>query len=291
MITTISDNNASKIGQELGSFRPKEAVIVDYGYNVLKFLDFLSQSDERPDKITFFCEVPPTYTSTVKRFPWSLNDLKEFFLARPPVGFENHKPVYDEDQPRLSRWRAQYAAGPFQHIWNALYRRFRTHKISMLFLSAPVLVSGVLLQLLVPNLRPQKGIMTFDYKGIAVTLHFDGNPERDHYGESPLIKEKIEKFADAVSNAGTLAIFIASGPRHLYLRKTFELEDAGALKDFMVYCSGLYRPAAYKITEERSAGLFYKGSNVSIENKVIYSDHCLSIGAGDRELWCYRKAA
>ena len=106
------------------------------------------------------------------------------------------------------------------------------------------------------------------------------------------MEDRLAAFESAVLSVKDrrIGFFVVTGPRHQYIDRVLALETQGRLQNFAIYAAGMFRPESFKAVENVKAGAFSPGSNISIFNKIIYSDHCLSIGAGDKELWCYRTA-
>jgi hypothetical protein len=82
------------------------------------------------------------------------------------------------------------------------------------------------------------------------------------------------------------AYFFIAGPRQIYIRKLLDLQP----KNFMVFATALFRPQALQAVEKIHGGTFLQGTNISKYGEVIYSDHCLSVGAGEKEVWVYPSA-
>lgn len=298
MITNISTNNLDKVTEAIKKYNFECIFLVDYAANLQAFLEYLVSIETSPKEIFFFTEHQPNLTNhdafsnvelTLK--PWSLNRYLQFLFSCNRVSFENHQPVYSDDISRLSQWRLRYAMGPFKNISRKIHRTFSNTLICS-FCDLIIACMGLLCMIVIPQLRQKSGKATCTYKEMKVSIYFDGGPETDHYGESPIIEDKIFQFVQITKqqlqkpNEKT-GFFIAAGPRHEYLEHIFELEDADIISNFAVFVRGLFRPKAYAVTKRRNTGFFSEGTNISSAGKTVYSEHCLSIGAGQKELWHY----
>lgn len=298
MLRSISQNNLEMMDAALRQENFTDFVILDYGENLPSLIEHLCQVSPSVARIYAFCEhkPPASFMQRLKNLktweaPWSTAELRTFVTAPPSSGFENHTPIYEGDISRLPRWQSLYATGPFGKIDRKLSTLplpgFCKKIMSHMFTGA-----GMLLQTMIPALRPSAGTITGTYGNTALTISFDGGPERDHYGENPLLKGRIQKLHSLLQDIGSnqslcSAFFIGTGARHLYIEEILNTQDANRLSRFTIFCTGLYRPRAYAVTARRAGGQFYRGSNTDIYNQTIYSDHCLSVGAGDKELWYY----
>lgn len=153
-------------------------------------------------------------------------------------------------------------------------------------------IPGLCIQFVLRKYRPSKGFLKFSYKNIIVSVIYDDGPETDHYGESPIFSDKLDTFEhraqeEASKTKSPIAFLFISGARHLYIEKLLKLEDQKKLQNFAIFGRNLYRPKSQDILNKRPKGFFLQGTNTTSSDEVIYSDHCLSIGAGDMELWCY----
>ena len=295
MLYSISQDNIAKIENILKTRALDYVFLVDYAAHIETFLKFLSE--QSPGTIKVFChtekEPHPIAEATdwrISRKPWPLADYMKF-LSEDRIDFKGHTPVYDKDVSRLNGWRGQYMRGPLNRISQAIHARIPNKMITTAtdFILG---LCGMTLQALIPPLRKKRGTVTFRYRNIDAHVLFDDSPGRDHYGENPLLERKLSAFEKEILTLppDKTGFFIAAGPRHEYMKTVFDLEDSGKLNNYVLLVSGLYRPRAYKTTERRETGSFSKGNNVSIAGKAVYSDHCLAIGAGEKELWCYLSA-
>lgn len=294
MLRSVSQNNLEMMNAVIRQQNFTDFVILDYAENLPPLIEHLYQVAPSVTRIHAFCEHRPSASFLgqlqgleIEAHPWPVSDLRTFVNAPLSTGFEHHKPIYEGDISRLSGWQKLYAAGPFKKLQKRLATLPGFSVLNIFCIRA-----GMFLQALIPGLRPTYGTMTGHYGNTAVTLHFDGGPEKDHYGENPLLEKRLKKFQDLLHEIGQdctrhSAFFIGAGARHLYIKDILDTQDANNLSHFIIFCTGLYRPRAYAVTARRAGGQFYKGSNTDIYRQTIYSDHCLSVGAGDKELWYY----
>lgn len=298
MLRSVSQNNLEMMDAVIRQQNFTDFVILDYAENLPPLIEHLYQVAPSVARIHAFCEHQPSASFLgqlqdlkIEASPWPISDLRTFVNPPPSTGFEHHQPIYEGDISRLSQWQRFYAAGPFKKFQKRL-TSLPLPGFCMGVLNTICMSTGLFLQRLIPRLRPTYGTMTGRYGNAAVTIHFDSGPEKDHYGESPLLGKRMEGFQSLLRKIGQnstrySSFFIGAGARHLYIKDILDTQDANNLSHFTIFCTGLYRPRAYAITARRAGGKFYKGSNTDIYRQTIYSDHCLSIGAGDKELWYY----
>lgn len=298
MLRSVSQNNLEMMDAVIRQENFTDFVILDYAENLPSLIEHLLQTAPSVARILAFCEHQPSASFLrqlqdlkIETRPWPISDLRTFVSAPPSAGFEHHQPIYEGDISRLSRWQRLYAAGPLKKVQKGL-EALPLPGFCMGVLNSICMNTGLLIQTIFHRLRPAYGTITGRYGNTAVTIHLDSGPEKDHYGENPLLGNRIKKFQTLLLEIGQdntrhSAFFISAGARHLYIENILNTQDASSLSHFTIFCTGLYRPRAYAVTARRAGGQFYKGSNTDIYNKTVYSDHCLSVGAGDKELWYY----
>lgn len=298
MLRSVSQNNLEMMDAVLRQQNFTDFIILDYAENLPPLIEHLCRTAPSVARIHAFCEhkPPAPFLDRIKNLrtqssPWPISDLRAFINAPTSAGFKDHTPIYDGDISRLRGWQSLYAAGPLQRIDRKL-QSLKLPGFCARILNRACLHAGMHVQAIIPGLRPSSGTITGTFGDSAVTICFDGGPEKDHYGENPLLIKRMEKLQTLLQETGQhsnrhSAFFIGAGARHLYIDKILNAQDAGSLHHFTIFCTGLYRPRALAVTAQRAGGQFYKGSNTDTYNQTIYSDHCLSVGAGDKELWYY----
>lgn len=294
MILNTSDNNVKTMESALRAFAPDCVVMIDYADNIQPFLDFFAFCEKSP-KFFFITENKPS-REFLKNFKkshvierhWSFDDYRAFFFGRPRVYFHNHQAVYEGDTSRLAAWRKRYAMGPFFSISERM-RKILPFEFARKIADGILAIMGMIIQIIIPSLRKKSGRIDSEYKGKKISIYFDGSPEKDHYGESPIISEKLKRLEKTILSCEQkkIGFFIGSGPRHTYIEKILDLEEQGHLNNFFIFAGGLFRPKTFEVTKRRKTGCFLEGSNKSMDGRPIYSDHCLSIGAGEKEIWYY----
>lgn len=253
MLNSISENNLSLIKEALREHNYTHILIIDYASNVNTLLEFIADNISSNAKIKCLSEKNPSeqidkieiQEETISN--WSLRDYITFFFGKSHASFKNHQPIYKKDVSRLHLWRRNY----LKRFWK---------------------------KRLIGSIRGQ-------FRGHDIDLIFDSGPEKDHYGESPLIVRKIqfvENFiCESKSSPRRVGCFISVGPRHQYIQTI--IKNSKNAEFISIFSAGLFRTSAYETI--KSFGKFYKGTNTSVYGKLVYSDHCLKIGAGKRELW------
>lgn len=291
MLSSISQNNLEILVHDINQSKCERLVIVDYAADLNETLSFVKTTLPHINHVDYFCEYrPDTSALNIVREntkPWSLKIYKKFLFADNPVSFEDHKPVYSGDISRLGAWRTKYMLRPFGRIVQKLdnlniCKKF-TNIYTRLFCAA-----GLVTQLCVPPLRLKQGNIQANQQGLDINIYFNGSPEKDHYGECPLYQDSMDLFQNTVkTDDKNTAIIVVTGPRHLYVQSCLEIINQHKSNCLFIYACALYRPKTLKYFEDHNIGVFHKGSNISMNNMRVYSDHCLAIGAGERELWRY----
>ena len=288
MLRSISQNNLEVIQQYLSEGNFDAAVIVDYADNLDKALDFLVDYPSI-SKIVCLTEKLPAFEmhNVVSHItPWSSQDYDVFLNGTGARREASLQAIYDGDEERLKKWRKDFSLGPFLRVHRFLERKLNNKSLSSV-LESLLKFTGLFLQKLIPSLRRRKGRVEFMRGKANITIFFDNGPEKDHYGENPLLKYKYEIFHSVVEdlnkNSMKTAYFFITGPRQIFIRKLLDLQP----KNFMAFATALFRPQALQMVEKIHGGTFLQGTNISKDGDVIYSDHCLSVGAGEKELWVY----
>lgn len=259
--------------------------------NVVKY--FYLQ-EHRFKKIYIYTEHKPiclphnSFIIEDKQKPWGLVKFIRFLTAPNPIDFSEHVPIYDNDISRLSKWRRYYLIGPFTRLVN----KTRALPIFSVIIEFIFCLIGLILKLCLPFMRPMEGKLCFSWENIEVCIFYDGGPETDHYGESPVFSDKLDIFEKHLTEEANktefpITFLFISGARHLYIERLLKLEDQKKLQNFAIFGRNLYRQKSQEILNQRPEGFFLAGTNTTSSGNIIYSDHCLSVGAGDMELWCY----
>lgn len=253
MLNSISENNLGLIKEALREHNYTDILIIDYASDLNTLLEFIADNISSNTNIKCLSENNPS--ALIDKIDiqdeaisnWSLRDYITFFFGESQAAFKNHQPIYENDVPRLHLWRRNYLKG----FWK---------------------------KRLIGSIKGQ-------FRGHSIDLIFDGGPEKDHYGESPLIARKIQFLENFMCEANApskrICCFIAVGPRHKYIQAI--VNNSKKVGFISIFSAGLFRISAYESV--RGCGKFYKGTNRSVYGKPVYSDHCLKIGAGQRELW------
>lgn len=294
MILNTSDNNVKAMEATLRTLMPDYIAIIDYADNIQPFLDFFTFHEKTP-KFFFITENAPSEKlleilkkNHIVEKRWSLSDYRTFLLDRPRICFRDHQAVYEGDGSRLAAWRKRYAMGPFFSISEKIHR-ILPFKFAGKIADVVLVIIGIFSLAIVPSLRKKSGHIDSKYKDKEISIYFDGSPEKDHYGESPTITRKLRQLEKIILSCGQkkMGFFIGAGPRHTYIEKILDMEELGHLTNFFIFAGGLFRPGTFEVTERRKTGRFLAGSNRSIYGRDVYSNHCLSIGAGEKEIWHY----
>ena len=253
MLNSISDNNLGLIKEALIENKYTDILIFDCAANLADFLELIA--DNISSKTNIYCLSENQPNTLIEKIDvqknnlsnWSLKEYVTFFFGKSQTSFNTHQPIYEHDVPRLHLWRKKY----LKEFW-----RKRTI-----------------------------GSISGQFRGHYINLEFDSSPEKDHYGESPLIANKIQFLENFIHQAENpprrICCFITTGPRHKYIQAI--IKNSQKEEFISIFSAGLFRTSAYKTVQ--GYGKFYKGTNSSVYGKPVYSDHCLNIGAGKRELW------
>jgi hypothetical protein len=126
-------------------------------------------------------------------------------------------------------------------------------------------------------------------KGDTIYLLSSYMPNKDHYGEAPL---DISKRKEILSNIGAIipkneniCALIASGARYRWYQGILNQIKNNSKKEIFFFVLSAWRTLDKEKFWECEGGSFIAGSNFTEAGNIIFSDHCISIGALDHELW------
>jgi hypothetical protein len=257
---------------------------------------FLAQNTDLK-KISILCSYKPDFSTGLK-FPysdieekteyWCASDYLGFIRARLPVELKNRNPLYEGDRSRLGFFKQRILMGSLF----GYYKKINDSKLPRILksvLSIFFSFVGMLLKLTLKSERSTRGYWQALVNDVIVRVYFDGGPDKDHYGESPIIIEKLAEMDSVITkdNALPICFFFMAGPRHYYIQHILNKEDKGEISNFLLIAKEMYRPETAKVIFRRPGAYYIKGNNVDDSGSRIYSDHCLSIGADEKELWVY----
>ncbi len=294
MLINVSDNNLKKIEEIIQQHNFENIFLLDYAASIEPFLEYMLKVNPGVKRIFCLTEKSPKKRKDVLEFeeqPWAIKDYIQFFTAKKRINFDDHVPVCEGDESRISKWRRQHAMGPFLRVSEKIKSIIGNNLIARIT-DYLLCIPGIVTLAFFPRLRKKRGRARFRRGSTDIQIIFDGGPEKDHYGESPLLEARFraleEWVLDVAKNQNSkTGFFIITGPRHEYIEKILSFKKDSKIKNFAIFACALFRTKPYEAVEKIGVGSFFAGSNVSIQKNPVYSDHCLSIGAGEKELWCY----
>ncbi|MAF97977.1 MAG: hypothetical protein CMH26_05005 [Micavibrio sp.] len=286
----LSSNNRTKVLKTLKQISPEEFVVLDRVSRFYGYLEYMLALDEPPKRLFFLTETLPDCgnlnVENVSEKPWAYKELISFCTIKSGFEGRGHNPLYEKDVSRLSEWQAQYMMGPLRRVYDFVHVRVKSVCL-LKFFSFLCQLLGLFLQLICPYLRPKKGVVHASKSGVEITILSNGAPTRDHYGETSTSAELLKTLSDLSANIKNAVFFLAIGPKHKIIHKLIDIPN-GNIK--AIFATGIYRTEPKRIVGDLNVGKFYAGDdNLDQMMKNIYSEHCLEIGAGENEIWIYRK--
>jgi hypothetical protein len=285
MIRNISANNISFL-KKLASPSHKWIVVSksEVFYELIEWLhneplittDFLLLTCDQPKKGVRI--LLKSYESS-----WTASDYIRFTKGRTAKIPDNLPSLYEGDGPRQPSFYAASFCGRYGiNLPSSLKNAIRSIKVCQWLVC--FLVGRISM------LRPKYICAEYSSRMTSrILVCSDSTIEKDHYGENPLFKFRLfvlkKIIYTAWSEGRTPVIFIDVGPRWLYLRFIERLlkEMRGKQKGVHVIVTGGYRKMD-RDECERIGLQFKEGNNVNAYGEIVYSDHCLEIGAGSYEI-------
>lgn len=285
MIRNISANNIAFL-KKLAC--PSHAWVVvsktEVFYELVEWLH--SEPLITTDFLLLTCDQPKKEVRSILRSyesSWTASDYIRFIKGRIAKIPGNLPSLYEGDVPRQPSFYAASFFGRYGiKLPSSLKRVIRSTNIGQWVVC--FLVGKI------SALRPKYICTEYSSrKSSRILVCSDSTIEKDHYGENPLLKFRLfvlKKIVYTAWSEGKIpVVFIDVGPRWLYLRFIERLLKGmkGEQKGIQVILTGCYREMDRNACE-RIGLQFSEGSNVNVYGEIVYSNHCLEIGAGSYEI-------
>ena len=198
--------------------------------------------------------------------------------------------LYENDSERIYKIRLQYLLGPriFLSV-SRLFSRTNLAKILMFILLTPFMVYSLFKIIIGFGSGSDTCVKYQNEKGDTIYLLSSHMPNKDHYGEAPL---DISKRKEILSNIGAIipqnenvCVLIVSGARYRWYQEILNQIKNDLKKEIFFFVLSAWRTLDKEKFRECEGGAFIAGSNFTGAGYIVFSDHCISIGALDHELW------
>tara|TARA_A100001011_G_C14312341_1_gene846204 strand:- start:476 stop:1390 length:915 start_codon:yes stop_codon:yes gene_type:complete len=298
-----SKNIEEYIEKKICKLNPDNIVIFCKSEEVIHILNNLEEILNKQEKKQFFIfiqnpfidDIEITKLGFIKKHTkirsWSLKRYLKFLFKNNQLKIKLKRSLHDQDLYRLPKWKLKKLLISRQLLImaNKLFSFSNSFLLNLLILF-PFILFSIFFLLFFKNLRSK--IIDLEYqdhnKNRIFIMSFDG-PEKDHYGESPLLLEDLDYFYQSISNKfikNKCSAFYLDLCSPILIKKNTDLflKRLITLKNDFYILNG-WRQSDKEFLFEIENSSFIKGSNLSYTNTNIYSDHCIKIGALDHELW------
>ena len=277
MLKSISVNNLKTI-EELIRLESLDTMIVVGSHSELETLcHFIEKNLVEVKHLVYFAQ--GKYVDTLRNFSclkrsnsWPLKRYVDVSEADGLIRIEGS--LYEHDQPRIEDIKRFYRLN-LKLLANLPFLDSMWSKFFLFMLKV------------FPVLRRSSIYEKLEFGHLTVEVYFDDIFIKDHYGEDPnwlYPSREIEAKLEALVKASRriLVVFV-KGPTHKLAEQLLHCPQHDESSARVCVLSAFREEQ--KNTLKQFKGKFYEGTNINLNDKNVFSQDCLNIGAGLHEMW------